>query len=934
MLEHLDNSSTTFLATKLIPLPARSDLIPRLRLYEKLNQGLTFPLTLVLAPAGFGKTSLVSGWLRSRNQPAAWITLDPDDNDPARFWAYFTRALDKAYPFIHNPIPISYPFPALLPQEANIASEANLASLINLLAAMPDEMAVVLDDFHLITAPIILERIAYLIEHLPPNLHLFLVSRSDPLLPLPRMRARRQVCEIRTVDLRFTPDEAADFLNRVMGLNLKPEDVEVLANRTEGWIAGLQLAALSLLDRQDIRAVIGEITGDDRYIQDYLVDEVFLHQPADIQQFMLQTSILDRFTAPLCEALTGRSDSQAILERMERSNLFIIPLDTSRRWYRYHQLLADMLRSRLARESTGQVEEAHRRAAAWYLANQDFLQAVAHYLAGQDIQAVTAIIESRAKSMLLENDMSTLMAWFKAMPDTAIRKRPELCILYAWTLVYNARFAETEDYLVIAEAGLGQEDGSGISHSLLELDTWLGQIDAMRGTVALNFGDIRRGFELSQRALERLPDSEAIWRGLLGLNLGDAYVRFNQVDEAKRAFEQGITASRLSGNLTTLLVTYGSQASLFGNLGQLQEAEAIFKRALAAVPIGSGSEPVVVPALGKIHAFYADLLYEWNRLDEAGEQARLGIERCTQWGHLEHMVDSYLEAAAIYRAQSSYDDALGMLARVRGIVADTRELLNQPRQADPNPIIQRTSQRIELAWVEFYFLTGNFKVVSEWIDQNSPLFSQAPGDFTSSMLLARWLIHTHKSSEAIDWLNRWREKPENKHRVSQKMTGFILLSLAGWEMSDEALAFQNLDKALRLGEPQGYIRTFVDEGEALKQLISVYYSRMGETLDPSSREYLNKLLASFPPSPINKDTAAPGSGQILSIDPGELIEPLSQREIWVLRLVAAGQTNQEIAETLVISVNTVKTHLKRIYAKLSTSNRVEAVERGHKLRLI
>ncbi|MBC8450567.1 MAG: hypothetical protein H8D78_22765 [Chloroflexi bacterium] len=491
------------LSTKLYVPPVRPELVPRPRLIERLNAGLHRKLTLVSAPAGFGKTTLLSEWTQQSEFSVAWVSLDRDDSDPARFWAYFIAALQTVQADVGEGALAVFQSPQPPP------IEAILTTLINEIATLPDPFALVLDDYHLIQAQPIHSALAFLLDHLPPQIHLVIAGRADPPLPLARLRGRGQLTELRETDLRFTLDEAATFLNQVMGLGLSAEDVAALEARTEGWIAGLQMAALSMRGRKDIPGFIAAFTGSHRYILDYLMEEVFQQQSADVQDFLLKTSILERFTAPLCDAIAEREDSHDVLLALERANLFIVPLDESRQWYRYHRLFADLLRHRLQIAGPQDlVPHLHTRASQWYEAEGFAAGAVHHALAGSDWERAATLILDVSETMLKRGELVTLLGWLQALPAEVVRVRPQLCLTYGWALILTGQLDAAESYLGQAE-GAAQDDAA-----------LLGDIVSAQAFIARIRGDDSRTIELSQRALSLLPQDDLSARSIVAVNLG------------------------------------------------------------------------------------------------------------------------------------------------------------------------------------------------------------------------------------------------------------------------------------------------------------------------------------------------------------------------------------------------------------------------------
>jgi LuxR family transcriptional regulator, maltose regulon positive regulatory protein len=564
----LSTVAEPLLLTKLSVPSARASLVPRPRLSERLEVGLGGKLTLVSAPAGFGKSTLLSSWsgeLSDDGRPIAWLSLDSGDNDPARFWRYFVTGIDQLQPGSGETAL------ALLSSPQAPPIEAILTTVLNELGDLPADAVLVLDDYHLIESRAIHEALTFLIDHLPPRMHLMMATRTDPLLPLSRLRARSELNEVRAADLRFTPEEAATFLNEVMGLHLSAEDIAELEERTEGWIAGLQMAALAMRDHADVPGFIAAFTGSNRHVVDYLAEEVLGRQPEELRGFLLETSILDRMCAPLCNAITGHTDSQTTLERLERANLFVVPLDDERQWYRYHHLFADVLRQRLHQEHPDLVPALHRRAGRWFEQKQLVTEAVHHSLAAQDWELAIRLIESSGMTVVLSQQGQTLLGWIDDLPDTLVRERPVLCTIHALALVFSNRPDAAEASLQEAERCLR---GNPITD---EARAILGRAAVIRAAIARFSGDFKRCVAMGRRALELLPETEATARerASAGANAILAYQVSGDVTPAnERLLEEATASFRASGALLALLNGINHLARMRTLQGRLRTAAA------------------------------------------------------------------------------------------------------------------------------------------------------------------------------------------------------------------------------------------------------------------------------------------------------------------------------------------------------------------------
>ncbi|MFN2285820.1 MAG: tetratricopeptide repeat protein, partial [Anaerolineae bacterium] len=642
------------LTTKLYVPPPRPDLVERPRLIERLNEGVLLgrKLTLVVAPAGFGKTTLLSRWVAGLECSVAWLSCDESDSDPRRATAYLVAAL-RTLPAAQNlPSPIGESFLAAVSAQFDARGSTLLigemmGSLINEMATLPP-FALVFDDYHLIDNPYTHDGVTFLLDHLPASVHLVIASRAEPSLSIARLRARGQLTELNADDLRFTPEEAATFLGQIVGLGLTSEDIARLEARTEGWVAGLQMASLALQGRLALQgqpasqslspaqettsAFVAAFAGDDRYIMDYLVEEVLQRQPEAVRAFLLQTSILERLTASLCDAVTVQTGSQAMLEELERHNLFIFPLDNRRQWYRYHHLFAELLRHHLQQQvSPHDLIGLHCRAAEWYEANGLVAEAIDHALKAPDPERAVRLIEQNALETLRRNELDTLLKWLGALDQEVLQSRPLLLIIRAWVAIARGQFDEAEGWARGAESALAQE---GWQREYLDVQgytrQWMqGNIDAVRSTVA-------RGAEripLAQRALENLPAADALLRCVLSLNLGEAYIGRGEIAAARQAFLDAIAIGQEGGNIISVLAAMSGLGGLYIRLGDLHSGVEVCQQ---AVELGTekgepGGHPV--PATGNAHQLLAMCLYEWNDLDAALHHATQAVECCRRWGH-------------------------------------------------------------------------------------------------------------------------------------------------------------------------------------------------------------------------------------------------------------------------------------------------------------
>ena len=576
-------AASPLLETKLYVPRWRTGLVPRARLIERLDRGTERKLTLVSAPAGFGKTTLLAEWLAAipaAERPAAWVSLDQSDNDPALFWAYFITALQKvqsevgesALSLLHSPQP-----PPI---------ESVLTTLINEINAIEDDFALILDDYHVIDAQPVQDGTTFLLDHLPPQMHLVIASRADPPLPLSRLRGRGELAELRASDLRFTPEEAAAFLKDVMGLDLSADDVAALETRTEGWIAGLQLAALSMQGREDVPGFITAFSGDDRYIVDYLVEEVLQRQPERVRSFLLQTSTLDRLSGPLCDAVTDQEEGKGMLEALERGNLFVVPLDDKRQWYRYHHLFADVLRAHSMEEQPDRVPTLHRRASEWYEQNGLPSDAVRHALAGEDFERAAGLVELAALAMLGGSQEPTLLEWLKALPDELVRARPVLSVYYAFASLSGVGLEAAEARLRDAERWLEatadtSERPAAPPAEMVVVDeegfrSLPGSIAIARAYHAGALGDVAGTVKYARRALDLLPEGDYMWRGAAAALLGIASWTTGDLEAAYRSFAEGMASLQMTGYIHLQIMGTPVLADIRTAQGRLREAVSIY----------------------------------------------------------------------------------------------------------------------------------------------------------------------------------------------------------------------------------------------------------------------------------------------------------------------------------------------------------------------
>jgi LuxR family maltose regulon positive regulatory protein len=899
--------SSEVLTTKLFIPQARSALVPRPRLAARLNEAAHFPLTLICAPAGFGKTTLLSAWIPNSDHRVAWLSLDEGDNDPARFWSHVIAALQRLWPGLGESARILLQSPQPPPMDAI------LTSLLNEVAAFDCDAALVLDDYHVIEAQPVHDAFAFLLDHLPSQFHLILTSRSDPPLPLARLRARGQMKTLRADDLRFTREEAAMFLEQVMGLHLSAADVAALETCTEGWIAGLQLAALSMQGQADIPGFISAFTGSNRYIVDYLMDEVLDRRPTDTLNFLLQTAILDRLSEPLCDAVTGGGGSQALLEQLERLNLFIVPLDEERKWYRYHHLFADVLRNRLRQTQPALMPELHRRASAWYEQHGQMAEAISHALASSDSARAASLVEQSTWSLLGCGEVTTLQRWLDALPVEVVSARPDLGLAYAWLFSITNRL----DALATRLQDLERDGERPADGSLTQVQ--LNQVAALRAHLAIEGNDFRRALTLCRMALAGIPESNLHMRGLVSYFLGFAEHMSGDTMTAARTFAETSALGQATGNV--LLVAHGLNylAAMQEAQGRLRQAAETYRQAVRLSSDSRGRPLVVacVPfdSLGK-------LLREWNELDESERLLRESIA-------LAHLGDNHGEEINANMSLALTLQAKRDEAGAQGALEAARQIAHQTHHEEFLKKVNATEARLRL-------IQGRVDSASRWAVE-SGLHADDRLDYPDQMeyaTLARVLIalgrersgeqHLVQARRLLDWQ---LQVAQSAGRAGHVIEIRMLQAMALPAKDDFPGARASLESALTLAEPEGYVRLFVDEGEPMKALL-----RRLEIRDSRLRVYRDRLVAAFAGHTTVESTTPSIVNRQSSVE--NLFEPLNQRELEVLHCIGDGLSNREIAARFFVAPSTVKWYINNLYGKLGVSSRTQALARARALGLM
>ncbi|WP_373228699.1 LuxR C-terminal-related transcriptional regulator [Cohnella sp.] len=926
------------LATKLYIPPPRHKVVLRPRLIERLNEGLHSKLTLVSASAGFGKTTLVSEWLAVCGRPAAWLSLDENDNDSARFLTLLFTALQSVETNIGEGV-----FSALQsPQPPSI--ESILTVVLNEINMIPNDIILVLDDYHVIDVPEIDHALTFLLEHLPPQMHLVIITREDPLFPLVRLRVRNQLTELRVADLRFNSFEAAGFLNQVMGLSLSSDNIAALETHTEGWIAGLQLAAISIQGHKDATSFIQSFSGSHHHVLDYLMEEVLQRQAENVQTFLLHTSILGRLCGPLCEAilLDTSSSGQETLKYLERANLFIVPLDNDRRWYRYHHLFGELLRQRLQQKlslSTHNegisVAELHKRASEWYENNGLDIEAFHHAAAANDIERAARLVEGEGTPLHIRGAVTPVLNWLKSLPTAVLDARPSLWVMYASALIIAGQPTGIEQKLQAAEAGLqgaklddktkdligliasgratlallvitGQPT-TGVEQILEATEATLqgtesddktndlvGLIAPKQATSAVNQHQVETIIVQSLLALEYLHPDNLPVRTAATWMLGQAYQLRGDRAAAIQAYTDAISISlKLETNIVTLAATIGLGNVLEGD-NQLYLADQTYRRVLQLA--GFPPQPVTFEA----HLGLARISYEWNDLNSAEQHAQESLQLAQQLENTDRFVSCEVFLARVKFARKDWAGAEAILAKAGHFVRKHNFIYRIPE--------------IAAAQVLMLLHRGNLAAAAH--------LSQT---YNLSMSQARVDLARGDTSAALAALELFQEQVEAKDWKDEQLKVMVLQTVALYRHGQKDKALQLLAAALEQAEKGGFIRMFVDEGTLMAELLSEAASH---GIMP---EYIGRLLDVF----AAEEQKSEDKSDLRLFPPAQpLIEPLSERELNVLQLIAQGLSNHEICERLYLAMSTVKGHNRNIFGKLNVQRRTEAVARARELGLL
>lgn len=897
------------LTTKLFLPPPRQRLVERPALLEQLDTGLKGKLTLISAPAGFGKTSLITAWHQSSELPLAWLSLDEADNEPTRFLDYLVGALRTVNSDLGEE--------ALRLLQLSPAPHPNvvLASLINQLCEQNTEFVLALDDYHLIAEHAIHDSVSFFIERLPPHAHAIIVSRSDPPFPLARLRSRGELKEIRVADLRFDEAEAASFLNDVMNLELSPEDVHALEERTEGWIAGLQLSALSLKGREDKSGFVMEFSGDDRFILDYLLEEVLHRQPDHVQSFLLNTSVLDRLNASLCNAVTGGSDGHEILEFISRSNLFLIPLDDKNNWFRYHHLFADLLRLKLRQKYPEVVTQLQKTASYWCEENGWPELAVNYALAAKDWGRALNLIEPIGYQLLSRGHFERLKHWIESIPDKVLKTRPQLPFWYVPSLLYKEEFDKVEKYLQIMEMAEPEE----------LRQRFISTVWTSRALVAVVCGDLAKADEFGEKASESLlPDDVKQKAVVLHTTVCRARLR-GDMKELERTVLEALPVYQQAGHFlfatwakTYLAFSQAMQGKLRAGAESMQD---VIRYAEANIP--NRPEPFIYP-----YAVLCDFHREWNDL----ETAKLFLNKAlTQIQHTGNESFMLLVPDSL-RSISLMLEMIGESERAGEVI---ERALNRSKKFGND----RVTRQIQSLTALICLRRGELSYVDRWAE-TSGLGPDDPPEYKNELghtIFARWLIANGSANSSLPLLDRLLLDAEKGSRRRVVIELLILKALAHQSIGDELKAVETLVQVLSMTASESFVRCYVDEGEPLAKLLIAALKQHGKVWEeqrPELLRYVLKLNESFGAESPRERKASPPPSQGEELPWWYVNDPLSDRELEVLGHVATGLSNKEIANKLFLSPGTVKRHMSNIFQKLDVHSRTQATERARRLHLI
>jgi LuxR family maltose regulon positive regulatory protein len=896
--------TASILETKLHLPSSRAELVERPHLIDRLNNGTRSKLTLVSAPAGYGKTTLISQWSSLSDYPFAWLSLDENDNDLIRFTQYLASALQRIKPELAESTQ-EFLLRSKTSTTAALSPVELMTSLINDTVSSESQFVLVLDDYHTIHDKSIHGAVAFLLEHSHPDMHVVITTREDPPLALSRLRSQHEITEIREPDLRFDTNEIAQFFSDVMGFHVSRESIELMEQRTEGWIAGIQLAAFSLRERTDRDEFIRAFAGDHRYIMDFLSEEILSHQSDDVRHFLLTTAVLDRFCASACSAITDNNlavaESQEILEYLEHANLLIVPLDDKRVWYRYHHLFSQALRHQLQLALPERIPEFHLRASRWFEENGHFLDAVQHALAAGAVSEMARLVNEHTHMMIYSGEMGALARWFAHLPKKVIHSSPWLSLTHAWLLLNSGDLHALKSVIRETEKSLDEAE-----HEDSQRIKW--HLTTLKGMIALLTGDLEAAIELAGDAVINLPASDTPSRSHAQLLLGSSLAWSGDFAWAASVYSTSIVTSRAAGHINVTIDALGNRARLEVWKGQLRRAHQSCQEALLLTEEYHRKHGRYLPVTGYIYVRFSTILREWNKQEPALRYVREGIELYQQWGQRDFLVLSYANAARVLTAFGELREAQMIIDKAKLLAARISPWFEACiSAAEARLLLARGNNREALQWLQNHQPIGNgqlrYHLMEFYIAYVRILIKTASDDN----------LHGHLE-EAKELLERLQTLSEELGAMGYVLETNILQAMASFIEDKTETAQYHLKHALSIAEPEGYVRILIDEGEPMTVMLR---QAAAAGIFP---EYIGLLLKAF---------GRPTSKVSLSLP-----ETLSARELEVLRLIAAGLANREIAEELVVSLGTIKTHINHIYQKLDVRSRTQAVARARELNLV
>jgi LuxR family maltose regulon positive regulatory protein len=923
--------TTSILTTKLFIPPIRSKYVPRSRLIKRLNENLDCKLTLISAPAGFGKTTLLSEWVEylrlnasNENQiekRIAWLSLDERDNDLNRFLVYFLAALRHT-----DGIDATFGECVLnlLQSNQQPTTEEIITSLINEFAIISHKVILIIDDYHTIDSSLIDDTLSFLLDYLPPQLHLIVATREDPQLSLARLRVNDKLTEFRAIDLRFTSSEVAEFLNQTMGLDLSSGDIAALETRTEGWIAGLQLAAISLQGQEDTSNIIKSFTGSHRLVLDYLIEEVLDKQPESIQTFLLQTAVLNRMTGSLCNALTGQDNGQMTLELLENANLFIVPLDEERQWYRYHHLFADLLLQRLRISQPEQVAKLHSLASVWFEKNAIIEEAIEHARLAKDFERVVNLLEEHLDTLWQHGYYGNILRYISDVDDELLFTKPNLCILQAWDLFLRGQYNAVEKFLQVVDHMIETRSEGTVGTTLRDQEQIpssesakiQGRAAVIRAHLANFRGNVDEILQFATQALECLPNEDITWLTTARNTIGDAYTIKGEIDAAYNTRFETVERSKETGDTYLILIANLRLTETLLHQGKLKQVINLCEQQMQYADTCGITHLVGV---GWLLAIWGEALVELNHLDLAIEQACMGVELAEKGKRDFQMLGwSYIHLVRVLFSSGDIPGAEEIVKKIENIA----HLYDLPFGIP----IQKSAWQARL-WIA----QDNLEAASQWAEDRG-LYTDGEAKLADEtgffllveyIVLARILFAKECFDETTRLLHHLLNAATAGGHTSRAIEILILQAMIYQAEDDTAQAITTLEKALTLAEPGGFIRIFIDEGPAMARLL---YEALKVGISP---DYISQLLAVFPGDESKKpDLSKPQTPKT------DLVEPLSDREIEVLQLISEGLTNSEIGSRLFLSPNTVKAHARNIYAKIGVNNRTQAGAKARALGLL